>query len=45
MIDKVCGTDYVRLAFAKNMKVSDIEFYWDKDVESFRTLSEKYYIY
>ena len=45
MIDKVCGTDYVRLAFAKNMKVSDIKFYWDKDVESFRTLSEKYYIY
>ena len=45
MLDKICGTDYVRLNFAKDMKVSDIESYWMKDVETFRTLSRKYYLY
>ncbi|MBQ1865989.1 MAG: DUF1343 domain-containing protein [Bacteroidales bacterium] len=45
MLDKICGTDYVRLHFAKEMKVSEIESYWMKDVETFKTLSRKYYIY
>lgn len=45
MIDKVCGTDYVRLTFGENMRVADIMPYWEKDVEAFRALSEKYYIY
>jgi uncharacterized protein YbbC (DUF1343 family) len=45
MFDKVCGTDYVRKNFSKRLNVSDIADYWRKDVEKFRTLSEKYYIY
>lgn len=45
MIDKVCGTDYVRREFSKRLKVEDISGYWNKDAEEFRTLSEKYYLY
>ena len=45
MLDNICGTDYVRLHFAEEMKVSEIESYWMKDVETFKTLSRKYYIY
>lgn len=43
--DIVCGTDYVRLNFKKNVKVSDIVSKWNEDVEAFRTLSENYYLY
>lgn len=45
MFDKVCGSDYIRLNFSKRLKVEDIEAYWFKDVESFKELSEKYYLY
>lgn len=45
MIDKSCGTDYVGLTFSKRLKVEDIREYWFKDVEAFRLLSQKYYIY
>jgi len=45
MLDKVCGTDYVRTAFGKRMKVEDIVEYWSKDVEAFRRLSQIYYLY
>jgi uncharacterized protein YbbC (DUF1343 family) len=45
MLDKVCGTDYVRIAFGKRMKVTDIVDYWNKDVEAFRKLSQVYYLY
>ena len=45
MFDKVVGTDYVRKEFGKRLKVSDIAGYWNKDAESFRALSKKYYIY
>ncbi len=45
MFDKVCGTDYVRTAFAKRLKVEDIVDYWSKDVEAFRILSRKYWLY
>ena len=45
LFDKVCGTDYVRLELAKRYKVADIQSYWRKDEESFRTLSQKYHIY
>ncbi len=45
MFDKVCGTDYVRTAFAKRLKVEDIVDYWSKDVEAFRILSQKYWLY
>ncbi len=45
MFDKVCGTDYVRTAFGKRLQVRDIADYWSKDVEAFRMLSKKYWIY
>jgi len=45
MFDKVCGSDQIRLRFAKNNKFEDIKEYWYKDVESFKQLSKKYYLY
>ncbi len=45
MFDKVCGTDYVRTNFEKNLKVEDIREYWTKDDSSFKLLSQKYYLY
>ena len=45
MLDIVCGTDYVRTAFGKRLKVADIVDHWNKDTEHFRSLSEKYYLY
>ena len=45
MLDKVCGTDYVRSAFGKQLKVADIVDYWNKDVEAFKRLSQLYYLY
>ena len=45
MFNKVCGTDFVSKEFSKRFRVSDIENYWTSDVEDFRNLSEKYYIY
>lgn len=43
--DIVCGTDYVRNTFGQNFKVSDIIDYWNKDVQAFKSLSRKYYLY
>jgi uncharacterized protein YbbC (DUF1343 family) len=43
--DIVCGTDYVRNTFGQSFKVSDIIDYWNKDVEAFKSLSRKYYLY
>ncbi len=43
--DKAMGTDKVRKIFMKNFKVSDVEKYLDKDIEVFRELSKKYYLY
>lgn len=45
LFDKVCGTDYVRLELAKRYNVADIQSFWRKDEDSFRTLSQKYHIY
>ena len=45
MLDIVCGTDYVRTHFGKRLLVEDIAPYWNKDVDNFRALSEKYYMY
>jgi len=41
----VCGTDKIFETFSKTFKVSDIYDYWNKDVEDFKSLSEKYYLY
>ena len=43
--DKVMGTDNIRLNFTKSFKVSDVDEYLDKDIEAFKLLSEKYYLY
>jgi uncharacterized protein YbbC (DUF1343 family) len=45
LLDKVCGTDYVKIEFSKRYKVADILEYWRKDEESFRALSQKYHLY
>ena len=43
--DRVCGTDYVRKTFESSFKAEDIRPYWFKDSGSFKTLSQKYYLY
>lgn len=45
MFDQVSGSDHIRLTFAKNNSFADIRDFWHKDVESFKKLSEKYYLY
>lgn len=45
LLDKVCGTDYVRKEFGKRYHVADILHYWQKDEEPFRMLSKKYHLY
>ena len=45
MFDKVTGSSKIRETFFKNYKYSDIEPIMNKDVESFRKLSKKYYLY
>lgn len=45
MFDKVCGSRQIRERFAKSNRWEDIRPYWEKDVENFRQLSKKYYLY
>lgn len=45
MFDKVSGSDQIRLKFSVNHLYNDIKEYWNKDVESYRKLSGKYYLY
>ncbi len=45
MFDQVSGSDQIRLRFSKRHKFEDIKEYWYKDVESFRKLSKKFYLY
>ena len=45
MFDKVSGSDQIRLRFAKHHSFADIKDYWYKDVESYRNLAKKYYLY
>ncbi len=45
VFDKVIGSDKVRELFSKEYKVSDIQEYLNKDIESFRNTSKKYYLY
>lgn len=45
MFDKVMGTDKIRLKFSERYKIEDIKKYLKKDVDSFRKLSAKYYLY
>lgn len=45
MFDNVMGTDKIRNNFSKRFRVSDIKNIFDKDVEKFRNISRKYYLY
>lgn len=45
MFDKVSGSDYVRLTFAKYNKYEDIKGFWCDSVEPFKKMSKKYYLY
>lgn len=45
MFNKVCGSDYISRVFSKTMKVSSIRGYWSRDVEEFRELSRRYWMY
>jgi len=45
MFDKVNGTDKVRKMFTENYRYDDIKKFLMKDVDDFKKLSEKYYMY
>jgi len=45
MINKVTGSDHVSSIFGKTMKVSSILDYWNADVDDFRKLAKRYYLY
>ncbi|MFA6335654.1 MAG: DUF1343 domain-containing protein [Bacteroidales bacterium] len=45
MFDQVAGSDQIRLRFAQRHKFADIKDYWYKDVNNFKKLSKKYYLY
>ena len=45
MFDKVSGSNEIRERFSKRNKWSDVADYWYKDVDDFRQLSKKYYLY
>ena len=45
MFDKVSGANEIREGFSKGNRWEDIRDYWYKDVDSFRQLSKKYYLY
>ncbi|MBQ5581803.1 MAG: DUF1343 domain-containing protein [Bacteroidales bacterium] len=45
MFNKVTGTDFISTTFGKTMKVADIFSYWTGDVNDFKVLSKKYYLY
>jgi uncharacterized protein YbbC (DUF1343 family) len=45
MFDIVCGTDEIRTEFMKNYKFEDIRPIFERDVEEFKEMSKKYYLY
>ncbi|TSA28185.1 MAG: DUF1343 domain-containing protein [Ignavibacteriales bacterium] len=45
MFDLVMGTDRVRLKFSKRFRVDDIKKILHKDIDWFRKLSRRYYLY
>lgn len=45
MFDKVLGTNKIREMFIKNQKVEEIIPYLNKDIENFRQIAKKYYLY
>lgn len=45
MFDKVMGTDQIRLKFSERYRVEDIKDILGKDINQFREISKKYYLY
>lgn len=45
MFDKVCGSKQIRQLFMKRHKWEDVKPYWEKDVEAFKQLAKKYWLY
>ena len=45
MFDKVSGSKQIRERLALHNRWIDVKSYWDKDVEAFKALSKKYYLY
>lgn len=45
VFDKVCGTECVKKAYSLRYRVEDLLPIWQKDVENFRSISEKYQLY
>ncbi|MDD2425906.1 MAG: DUF1343 domain-containing protein [Bacteroidales bacterium] len=45
MFDQVTGSDQIRLRFSERHKFEDIKDYWYKDVQKFREMSGRYYLY
>ena len=45
MLDIISGTDYVRTGFGERFQVEDILDFWTRDVNDFKALSAKYYLY
>lgn len=44
-ITKVVGSPFITAKFAERYQFSDIRDFWYKDAESFRQLSQRYYLY
>jgi uncharacterized protein YbbC (DUF1343 family) len=45
MFDKVCGTDKIRIEFARNFLVNSISGFWEKDISLFREKAKRYFLY
>lgn len=45
MINKVCGSKQIRKLFLKRHLWSDAKPYWDKDIETWKNISKKYWLY
>lgn len=45
MFDMVSGSEEIRKRFSQRNRWEDVHDYWYKDVEDFRRLSKKYYLY
>ena len=45
MFDKVSGSDFVRLTFTKTNRFNDIKEFWYKEVDGFKRVSKRYFLY
>ena len=45
MFDKVSGSNEIRERFSRRNRWEDVREYWYKDVDAFRQLSKRYYLY